>query len=115
MIKPSVVNGKQNEAKTYHIGNIPTVSSDIKDPSKGALLWAISVKVDDSSLPPHVYLHAYNAEDLTANGGNGLFRAKVGQWDAVSGRLVLSPTVINGKVYVVSLNKLSVLGNKNLL
>ena len=79
-------------------GCTPVISSDLDRPGT-AIVWAVTRH------GPQI-LRAYDADDLTAV----LFEAEAGTWNNAHGAPFTVPTVVEGKVYVGTADRLAVFG-----
>jgi hypothetical protein len=84
-------------------GSIPVVSSDGQTAGTG-IVWATTRPNNISTTP--IMLYAYDASNVSSM----LYQGNVGNWFNVNGNPYLTPTVINGKVYVGYGNGVAVFG-----
>lgn len=85
-------------------GAIPSVSSNGSKLNTG-IVWT-TTRSGSATTP--IYLIAYNA----ANVSQELFSAAAGPWPNIHGRPFMTPTIVNGKVYIGTANSVAVFGLK---
>lgn len=86
-------------------GANPTVSSNGKTPGTGIVWVTTRPNINEVRTRP-VELLAYDATNL----GRMLYSAPVGMWPNTRGHPFITPTVVNGKVYVAGYDRVSVFG-----
>ena len=84
-------------------GSTPVVSSNGLTPGTG-IVWATTRP--DNILTTPITLRAYDASDVSVM----LFEAPAGGWQNDKGNPYLTPTVMNGKVYVGGVNTVTAFG-----
>jgi hypothetical protein len=86
---------------------MPTVSSNGKEPGTG-IVWVTTRRNINEVEKDPVELLAYDATNLS----HLLYRAPIGLWPNPKGHPFLTPTVINGNVYVGGWDSVAVFGLK---
>ena len=96
--KPALTQVAAGTTQGGYGGTFPIVSSNAAKPNTG-VVWMVR-----RSSP--LELEAYTAESL----GTPIYSASIGDWSIKSGNAFISPTVVNGRVYVGSSRTVSVFG-----
>ena len=98
-----VLSGESTNIFPGEGGSIPVVSSNGTAPGTG-IVW-VTTRPDDIFTTP-ITLRAYDAGNVPTM----LFEAPAGTWQNDKGNPYLTPTVVNGKVYVGGANAITAFG-----